>query len=135
VALEKTSYPGTYVAHIDGKPVEFEVAEASGTSVSLRLEGEKLAFRKALNRFQQAKVEAAPQADLSGSLVAPMPGRVVSVMVKVGQSVKPGDPLIALESMKMETVLRSPKKGEIGEVAVSEGDSVRRGQLLVRYRD
>ncbi len=135
IALEQGSAPGEYVANIDGKPVEFELIEASGTSVSLKIGGEKLSFQKAFAKLTKGKTEAAPREDLSGSVVAPMPGRIVRVMVKVGQRVKPGDPLVALESMKMESILRSARKGEVGEVAVSEGDSVKRGQLLVRYKD
>ncbi len=61
-----------------------------------------------------------------------MPGRVVSVMARAGQRVKRDEPLVVPESMKMESVLRSDRDGE---VAVNEGDPVKRGQLLLSYRD
>jgi pyruvate carboxylase len=64
-------------------------------------------------------------------VAAPMPGLVVSVPVKAGQSVTKGDPLVALEAMKMETVIRAEKDGEVRSVAVSVGTQVEAHDLLV----
>jgi pyruvate carboxylase len=64
-------------------------------------------------------------------VAAPMPGLVVSVPVKAGQSVSKGDPLVALEAMKMETVIRAENDGEIRAVAVTVGTQVESHDLLV----
>jgi propionyl-CoA carboxylase alpha chain len=69
--------------------------------------------------------------EVSGSLVAPMPGTVVSVEVSVGDEVKKGQTLVVLEAMKMEHSIGSPEDGVVGEVKVSSGDQVERGTLLV----
>ncbi len=69
--------------------------------------------------------------EVSGSLVAPMPGSVVSVEVKVGDEVKKGQTLVVLEAMKMEHPIGSPDQGTVTEVKVSAGDQVERGALLV----
>jgi biotin carboxyl carrier protein len=64
-------------------------------------------------------------------VVAPMPGRVVRVLVKPGDAVEARQGLIVVEAMKMENELTSPKAGKVKEVAVSEGGSVEAGRLLV----
>lgn len=56
-------------------------------------------------------------------LVAPMPGVVVSVAVKPGDSVGDGQPLLVIESMKLETTLTAPRDGVVAEMPFAEGDS------------
>jgi len=69
--------------------------------------------------------------EVSGSLHAPMPGKVVSVEVAVGDSVKKGQTLVVLEAMKMEHAIGSPEDGVVSEVKVGAGDQVERGVILV----
>ena len=65
------------------------------------------------------------------SIVAPMPGRVVRVLVGPGDEVQARQPLVVVEAMKMENELRSPRAGTIKEVTVSAGMSVDAGRVLV----
>jgi biotin carboxyl carrier protein len=62
---------------------------------------------------------------------APMPGRVLRVLVAVGDEVTAGQGLVVVEAMKMENELRAPGAGRVTEVAVTEGASVEAGRLLV----
>jgi biotin carboxyl carrier protein len=62
---------------------------------------------------------------------APMPGRVVRVLVAPGDDVRPGQPLIVVEAMKMENELSAARPGRVKEVQVREGASVEAGRLLV----
>ena len=64
-------------------------------------------------------------------VVAPMPGRVVRVLVKVGDSVTARQGLVVVEAMKMENELTVPRAGRVKDVSVSEGASVEAGRLLV----
>ena len=66
----------------------------------------------------------------AGSLLAPMPGGVVRVLVQAGQTVKARDVLIVLEAMKMEHSISSPADGIVTELLVSVGDQVDTGQVL-----
>ena len=66
-----------------------------------------------------------------GSLAAPMPGTVLQVRVKDGDTVTAGDVLVILESMKMELVISAPADGVVGGVTLSPGDRVELGQPLV----
>ncbi|MEM2105974.1 MAG: biotin/lipoyl-containing protein [Candidatus Bathyarchaeia archaeon] len=67
---------------------------------------------------------------VEGAVVAPMTGKILSVKVKKGESVKAGQILCVLEAMKMENEITAPKTGTIREVLVSEGSSVSEGEPL-----
>jgi acetyl/propionyl-CoA carboxylase alpha subunit len=67
----------------------------------------------------------------SSSVVAPMPGTVIKVLVAAGDLVAARDPLVVLEAMKMETPLVAPYAGMVGAVHVQEGDRVAGGALVV----
>jgi biotin carboxyl carrier protein len=64
-------------------------------------------------------------------IVAPMPGKVVRVLVEPGDEVTGRQPLVVVEAMKMENELSSPRPGRVKEVAVRPGQSVEAGRLLV----
>ncbi len=68
---------------------------------------------------------------LPGDVSAPMPGRVMLVLVGNGQRVGAGDPLVILESMKMELIIDAPGDAVVKRIAVEEGDLVDRGMRLV----
>ena len=62
---------------------------------------------------------------------APMPGRVVRLLVKVGETVTAGKGVAVVEAMKMENEIRAPRDGKVQEIACSEGGTVDAGQPLV----
>lgn len=64
-------------------------------------------------------------------ILAPMPGRIVRVLVKPGEDVAARQGLVVVEAMKMENELTAPRAGRVKDVAVSEGASVDAGRLLV----
>lgn len=64
---------------------------------------------------------------------SPMPGLVIDVLAKEGDSVKKGDSLIVLEAMKMENILKSPSDGTIKKVLVKKGLAVEKNQLLILF--
>ncbi len=66
-------------------------------------------------------------------IVAPMPGKVIQVAVKAGQSVRRGEPLVILEAMKMEHTLSAPHDATVEAVDVVLGDQISEGAVLVRF--
>jgi acetyl/propionyl-CoA carboxylase alpha subunit len=70
-------------------------------------------------------------AHAAGSLVAPMPGAVLRVLVAPGATVTAGDPLVVLEAMKMEHQIAAPTDGTVAEINVAVGEQVETGQLLL----
>jgi len=80
--------------------------------------------------FEPAASAGGPGA--SGSLRAPLNGRVVKVLRQAGEAVRRGDPIVVLEAMKMEHVLAAPHDGTVAELGVDEGQQVAPGQALAR---
>ena len=79
-----------------------------------------------------------PQPDAAvahGSLLAPLPGTVVSVLVSQGDHVRAGQPLLALEAMKMEHTVRAPHEGVVAEICVAVGDQVDPDAVLLVVDD
>ena len=79
-----------------------------------------------------AAAPAAP-AGAAGAVAvkAPMPGNILDVKVKAGDSVKAGDVLAILEAMKMENEIVAPQDGTVASVNVNKGDTVNSGDVLV----
>lgn len=64
-------------------------------------------------------------------VIAPMPGRVMRVLVAAGDEVEARQPVVVVEAMKMENELRSPKTGRVKDVSVEPGASVEAGRVLM----
>jgi 3-methylcrotonyl-CoA carboxylase alpha subunit len=89
--------------------------------------GEALAFE-----WQNLLAHAADAEHGEGRLTAPMPGKVIAVLVEAGTVVEKGTPLIVMEAMKMEHTIEAPAAGKVAEVLYGVGDQVADGaQLLV----
>ena len=68
----------------------------------------------------------------AGVVKAPMPGKVVRVLAKVGDTIEKGGGLVVLEAMKMQNELQAARSGKVVEISVSEGESVNAGQVLMK---
>ena len=118
---------------VDGKPVEATVRR-EGADLVVERDGMARAFRvrdpraPALGRRREA-------ADSTrGEVHAPMPGLVVDVLVRAGDSVDAGQPVVVVEAMKMQNALTAPLAGKVSSVAVQAGTAVDTGQLLLAIR-
>ena len=77
------------------------------------------------------KAEAAPKAVVGNKIAAPLPGRIISLKVKVGDAVKAGDEVVVLEAMKMENSITSDYDGTVQQILVAEGDNVATDAVLM----
>ena len=77
------------------------------------------------------KVHAAPGA--AETISAPMPGTIVGVNVKVGDSFKRGQVLLVLEAMKMENEILAPRDGRVVNLNTQKGASVNSGDVLIAF--
>ncbi len=103
-----------------------------------RLKGFRIGERRTLNFVQRpgdsAATRSKPLSSVVGgpsSVLAPMPGIIRKVLVKVGDEVKPGTTLVVMEAMKMEMRLAAPHKGRVSQLHCAEGQVVEREQVLV----
>ena len=68
-----------------------------------------------------------------GQVKAPMPGLILDIRVKPGDAVQKGDPIVILEAMKMENIIKSPGDGQVKSVKVQKGDNVEKNQVLLEF--
>lgn len=83
---------------------------------------------------QPPTTSAAPKPQLpidAGAVTSPMAGVIKSVLVQPGDQVKPRQPLVILEAMKMENQITAPVAGTVKSIDVSQGDSVQEAQVLL----
>jgi biotin carboxyl carrier protein len=95
------------------------------------LDGQSAAATVDGRRARRRSGEAAAHGEGAQAIKAPMPGRVVKVLVAPGDEVAARQPVVVVEAMKMENELRSPKAGRVKDVQVAEGTSVEAGRVLV----
>jgi pyruvate carboxylase len=110
-----------------------EAVDEGQTKIFFELNGQPRLVR--IDRAGAVKRATHPQAEEGNALHlgAPMPGMVVTVVVKVGQKVEKGDPLVSLEAMKMESMLRAERDGIIKHLHVKPGAVVAAKDLLLEW--
>ena len=111
------------VLESDGVRTSYDVAIV-GDQVDVDWPGGHVALRRTPRFVDPADAVA------SGSLLAPMPGTVVSVAVEQGQQVEAGQPVLVLEAMKMQHTVRAPGPGTVTEIDVKPGAQVAAGEVL-----
>jgi len=125
----RTPEPGVYSILLDGRSYDAWVEEMPGGLVVV-IDGYR--FEVAVRdprRWSRKSAGAAgegPQA-----LAAPMPGKVVRVLVKAGDAVEAGQGLVVVEAMKMQNELRAGRAARVLSVAAGEGATVAAGEVLV----
>ncbi len=82
-------------------------------------------------RRRRGGSDAAGHAAGAQSILTPMPGRVVRLLVETGDTVAARQPVVVIEAMKMENELRAPKAGTVKELTVTAGMSVEAGRVLM----
>jgi biotin carboxyl carrier protein len=70
---------------------------------------------------------------MAAEVLSPLPGLVATVHVNVGDAVSAGDPVVTLQSMKMEIPIAAERDGTVTEVFVGEGDEIDTGALIARF--
>ena len=137
---------------IDDQTFEVEVGDLSARPVLATVDGETFEVwpEEALAvaaPIQPARPVMAPAAALaprpaaavpvnsSKTVIAPIPGTIVSFAVKEGDAVTAGQELCSLEAMKMKNSIRATRAGSIAKIFVKAGDRVSQGQALVEYAE
>lgn len=122
--------------NIGGKNHQARILRSDDSGTTIEVDGIPIKTRvvterdRLLARMGHSAHSSSRQTDLK----SPMPGLVLKILVKAGDGVTKGDPLLILESMKMENVLKAGQNGVIAEIGIKEGDSVEKSHVLLRYR-
>jgi 3-methylcrotonyl-CoA carboxylase alpha subunit len=121
---------------LDGDALRVQIGEQLHRATVIRDGNELYLFgSEGVQRFtlHDPVSEADQSVADAGSLVAPMPGRIVATLVSPGTAVKRGAPLLVLEAMKMEHTLQAPADGTVQAYRVKAGDQVGDGAVLVDF--
>ena len=120
-----------YTITVNGTAYEVEVEEAGVVASAPKAAPAPAPAPKAAPAPAPAPKAAAPVAAGATTVSAPMPGKVLSVNVKVGDAVKAGDVLMILEAMKMQNEIMAPADGTVSDVRVSAGQTVGTGDVMI----
>jgi biotin carboxyl carrier protein len=155
VSIERAAGEGRFRVSVDGEATLVEAHRNGGFGLSLlfpddyrtgrvsiapgsargellaSLAGRTAAVAVNARRTGRGAADAGDGAHGEQKVTAPMPGRVVRVLVAPGDQVEARQPVVVVEAMKMENELRSPKAGRVKDVAVAPGTSVEAGRVLV----
>ncbi len=151
-AVEVVRVGDTYLVSIDGRDHEVDVRNIDGTLslligtksyeisvgppargvMTVHVDGVPVDVSLTTSRPSASRAAGEPS-EASGpqQVTAPMPGKIVKLLVKAGDRVEPRQGLVVVEAMKMENELRARAAGTVAEVRVVEGTSVEAGAILV----
>ena len=120
--------PGVYSVLLDGRSYEARVEDADGLVIVFidghRFEVESRDPRRWSRRSGKASLEG------RSNVVAPMPGKIVRLLVAEGDTVAAGQGLLVVEAMKMQNEMKAPKAGTVTALAAREGATVTAGEVL-----
>lgn len=121
--------PGVYSVLIDGRSFEIRVLPGGAASI-VEAQGRRfnVEVRDPRNASRSSK------SALSGgrqNVTAPMPGKIIRVLVNKGDAVESGQGLVVVEAMKMQNEMKAPRAAQVIDVRVGDGDTVAAGETLV----
>lgn len=136
---------------IDGKQVDADAIQVAANTISILLNGHSFEVHVAPTVDGHLKLQTGPheflaevedprawrgrkhgvlEAEGRQQVIAPMPGKVIRLLVKAGDGVEAGQGLAVIEAMKMQNEIRSPKRGRVERVLAKEGQTVNAGEVL-----
>lgn len=120
---------------VNGQAYEVEVEEVGGAAVPATPKAAAPVAAPAPKAAPAPAAAPAPKAAPvpagAATVSAPMPGKILSINVKAGDSVKRGDVLLILEAMKMQNEIMAPADGKVADVRVTAGQTVSTGDAMV----
>ena len=124
-----------YNFEIDGKKFEVEVNLLNSNDAQVKVNDKNFDIKISNNLSEPKKSEPKiPDQSAQGNpgdLLALMPGKILKVLVSEGQKIKMGEPVIIMESMKMEQTIVSSADGVINRINVKEGETIEVGSVMI----
>lgn len=136
VVLKTVQTGEAILARLDREEVKVAIEEETERLLRLSVDGHPVVLGRAQVQMETGQpTNGKPLAigEEPNALLSPMFGKVISVEVGAGDTVDAGDPLLVMEAMKMESVLRAEGRKRVKEVLVKAGDGVGKGQALMRF--
>lgn len=133
----------SYKYKINGKEYEVTINSVSETNAQVTVNGASYEVEMIKEEKPQDPIyqrpsiparEAAPHAEADKSLKSPLPGMILAIKVKVGDTVREGQPVAVLEAMKMENEILSEHDGIVTGIHVEKGETVLEGATIVTIK-
>ena len=122
--------PGIFSILLNGESHEVRVAPNPDGSLTLQDGPNEFTALVADPRSWHGRKQGAVEAEGRQKIVAPMPGKVIRLLVKPGDRVEAGQGLLVVEAMKMQNEVKSPKTGTVEKLLAKEGQPVNAGDIL-----
>jgi len=127
VDLIERKIDGKIFAIINGKCIEFLPLRRGKNKNLIIVDGKEyeVGIEKKIETFEK---------EAKNIIYAPMPGIITEIKVNIGQKVKKGEPLVIMESMKMQLEISSPNEAEIEEIYVQKNSSIKKGDKILKIK-
>ncbi len=122
--------PHTFSVLLAGQSHEISVTSSADGKLTLQSGGFEFTAEVIDPRSWRGRRHGGVEAEGRQQVVAPMPGKVIRVLVGAGEKVEADQGLLVVEAMKMQNEIRSPKNGTVERVQVKEGQAVNAGEVL-----
>jgi biotin carboxyl carrier protein len=116
---------------VNGTPYALQVNQISAERPNTLLSSPRSISTGAGSARSLPSESSVATAQSSGTVVAPIPGSILQVLVRPGEYVKQGQGIFKIEAMKMENEIKSPAVGKVKEIRVKVGDAVSQGDILL----
>ena len=149
--VEVTRQGSGYRILVDGRLLDADAVQIASHTISILLNGQsyeihiedsldgKLKLQTGALEFLaqvqdprawRGRKQGALEAEGRQQIIAPMPGKVIRILVKAGDTVQAGQGIAVIEAMKMQNEIRSPKSGNVERVTAKDGQNVSAGEVL-----
>ena len=122
--------PGIFSILLNGKSYEVRVTPSPAGTLTLQTAHREFVAEVIDPRAWRGRRHGSLEAEGRQQILAPMPGKIVRLLVQAGENVEAGQGLIVVEAMKMQNEIRSPKRGTVERLLVKEGQPVNAGEVL-----
>ncbi len=122
--------PGIFSILLDGKSHEVRITPTPAGTLTLQTGRQEFTAEVLDPRAWRGRRHGALEAEGRQQILAPMPGKIVRVLVQTGDKVQAGQGLLVVEAMKMQNEIRSPKSGTVERLLAKEGQPVNAGEVL-----
>ncbi len=122
--------PNIFSILLNGKSHEVRITPTPTGALTLQTDHQEFTAELLDPRAWRGRRHGALEAEGRQQIIAPMPGKIVRVLVQAGDKVEAGQGLIVVEAMKMQNEIRSPKSGTVERLLAKEGQPVNVGEVL-----
>jgi biotin carboxyl carrier protein len=122
--------PGIFSILLNGKSYEVRVTPTPAGVLTLQTAHHEFTAEVVDPRSWRGRRHGALEVEGRQQILAPMPGKIIRVLVQIGDKVEAGQGLLVVEAMKMQNEIRSPKSGTVERLLVKEGQPVNAGEIL-----